>query len=286
MRAHESPETRSSATVGTTLAAGRRRGWPGNRHRPHLPGRRSGRGWRLPPRRSERPGRRPPERPRADAAGDGRGASSPHPRRQAHAREHHLRDGRGARRSPYGLPHRLRCEQRRAVPRVRHLPRDHRKDARRGPARPTRQPSRTTVPHWKAASSKSCRRWASPCWPATGARRFSSASAWRPGWWRNALRAPATQIEGIGFREIAEESLRRHALAYGMPGNDGRAQTGGQAYQPRRTTASVRQRRGARGDAADDQEFPHLRADQRAGGLQEIPRYDAQRDAHRPARPA
>ena len=31
----------------------------------------------------------------------------------------------------------------------------------------------------------------------------------------------STQIEGIGFSEIAEESLRRHALAYAMPGADG-----------------------------------------------------------------
>ncbi len=30
----------------------------------------------------------------------------------------------------------------------------------------------------------------------------------------------STQIEGIGFREIADESLRRHALAYGAPDTD------------------------------------------------------------------
>ena len=106
----------------------------------------------------------------------GGGASSPHPRRQADAREHHLRDRRGARRAPDGLSHRLRREQRRALSRVRDVPRDHRKDARRGPARPTRRRSRLTARRWRAASSRSCRRWASPCSPATGARRFSRPS--------------------------------------------------------------------------------------------------------------
>ncbi len=31
----------------------------------------------------------------------------------------------------------------------------------------------------------------------------------------------STQIEGIGFREVADETLRRHALAYGAPGAEG-----------------------------------------------------------------
>ena len=69
----------------------------------------------------------------------------------------------------------------------------------------------------------------------------------------------STQIEGVRFHEIAEESLRRHALAYAAPA-DG-AEKKAPALQNPGLLPVPAVGRGARGDAADDQEFPHLRAD-------------------------
>ena len=52
----------------------------------------------------------------------------------------------------------------------------------------------------------------------------------------------STQIEGIGFAGIAEESLRRHALAYAMPGADGHPQAGGVDQSGRLPVPSQRPR--------------------------------------------
>ncbi len=270
LRAHDTPETKL-ATVNALWPAHDGADGLERRRRTHLRGGRGGRGRRLPARRAERPRRGPRERARADAAGDGRGASPPHPRRQADAREHHLRDGRGARRAPHGVPHRLRREQRRAVPRLRDVPRDHRKDARRGPARRTRRRSRRTVRRWRAALLKIMSKMGISVLASYRGAQIFEAVGLASKLVENCFTGTSTQIEGVGFARdrrgkpaAARAGLRRARRRHGKRKPRRAAKPGLLPVPPAG--------RGARGDAADDQEFPHLRADQQAGGLQEIRR--------------
>ena len=154
--------------------------------------------------------------PGADAAGHGGGASSPHPRRQADAGQPHLRDRRGARRAPDGVPDRLRREQHRALPGVRHLPRNPEKMPAEG--RPTLasalQNYRTSLESGllKIMSKMGISVLAS----YRGAQIFEAIGL-ASGLVERCFTGTSSQIEGIGFREIAGESLRRHAMAYGAP---------------------------------------------------------------------
>ena len=208
--AGERPETKL-VTVGRAVAAVGRCGWLGRRSPADLcveVEQRSGRRLRDLVVLSDR-GVDHAQRARPDAAGDGRGASSSDPRGQADAREHHLRDGRSARRSSDGVPHRVRCQQRGTVPRLCDLPRDHREDARRG--RPDLRAGGQGVPLGligEPACSRSCRRWASPCWRAiAGAQIFEAIGISSKARSSNVSRERPRRSKVIGFREIAEESL-------------------------------------------------------------------------------
>ncbi len=77
----------------------------------------------------------------------------------------------------------------------------------------------------------------------------------------------SSQIEGIGLPEIARETLA--AARAGLPAGGARRRRGRAAARSRTVPLPAR-RRDARGDAADDQEFPHVREDERERGLREV----------------
>ena len=65
------------------------------------------------------------------------------------------------------------------------------------------------------ACSRSCRRWASRPTSPIAARRSSTRSACRAPSSTSSSSAPPPRIEGAGLAEIAEETARRHADAFG-----------------------------------------------------------------------
>ena len=93
----------------------------------------------------------------------------------------------------------------------------------------------------------------------------------------------ASQVGGIGFVEIARESLFRHAQGYAQPFRRTRKACAA-AWRPRLLPLPPR-RRGPRRHAAGPQELPRLREIREAGGLLHLRLRAARESPPRPARP-
>ncbi len=147
------------------------------------------------------------------AARDQRRASPSDQAGAAHLRRPRRRNRRSARSASVRDARRLRRRSDQPLSRLR----DHRADPARTrrEARRSRKRRSATSRRSTRACSRSCPRWASRPTRAIAAPRSSTPSASSPRFVKRYFTGTHTQVEGVGLRQIARETVERHRQAFG-----------------------------------------------------------------------